>query len=255
MKHLLTHPLIRGINLDDPGLIKIQQQIIQKKPFLRYVYQEWYQMIAASLPMGPGTVLEIGSGPGFLHKFIPDLVTSDIADGRDITLRLDGSRLPFKHNSLRAIVMTDVLHHVFEPRHFFLEASRSIRPGGAMVMVEPWTTLWSRFIYTFFHHEPFNPEAREWEISRNGPLPRANGALPWIIFIRDREKFRQEFPQWEIQTVQPIMPFCYLVSGGVSLRGLMPGWTYRFWRGMETILFPWIDKLAMFAFIRVGKIR
>jgi hypothetical protein len=38
----------------------------------------------------------------------------------------------------------------------------------------------------------------------------ANDALPWIIFARDRLKFEQEFPDWRIETIKPIMPFRYL---------------------------------------------
>jgi SAM-dependent methyltransferase len=254
MKRLWAHPLTRRLDPDDSRLITFRRQIIQEKGFLRRIYQEWYQMIALSLPTGPGSILELGSGPGFLYQFIPGLIASDVSPGQDLAVRLDGAILPFIKNSLRAIVMTDVLHHITRPRQFFLEATRCVRSGGAVVMIEPWVTSWSRFVYTFFHHEPFNPEAVDWEFPGPRPMAEANGALPWIIFDRDREKFNGEFPQWRIQTVRPLMPFCYLISGGVSWRSLMPGYTFGFWRGIENALAPWIDKLAMFAFIQISKV-
>jgi hypothetical protein len=43
------------------------------------------------------------------------------------------------------------------------------------------------------------------------------------------------------------MPFRYLLSGGVSMRSLMPGWMFGFWRGLEATLGPWHHHLAMFA--------
>jgi SAM-dependent methyltransferase len=160
---------------------------------------------------------------------------------------LDGQSLPFCDASLRAIVMTDVLHHIPQARLFFSEAARCVRPGGAVVVVEPWVTPWSRWVYTRFHHEPFNPQSRDWEFPLRGPLSGANGAMPWIIFHRDRTQFEKEFPQWQIRSIRPCMPLRYLLSGGVSLRSLMPGFTFGFWRGLEWILDPWRDSLAMFA--------
>jgi hypothetical protein len=40
-----------------------------------------------------------------------------------------------------------------------------------------------------------------------------------------------------------------LVSGGVSLRVLMPGWAFGAWRGLEKMFDPWMKTWAMFALI------
>jgi hypothetical protein len=114
-------------------------------------------------------------------------------------------------------------------------------------MVEPWVTSWSRFVYTRLHHEPFQPDTPSWELPTAGPLSGANDALPWIIFSRDRRQFEQEFPHWRIELIKPIMPFRYLLSGGVSLRSLAPVWSFGVWRDMENALGRWSDELAMFA--------
>jgi hypothetical protein len=44
-----------------------------------------------------------------------------------------------------------------------------------------------------------------------------------------------------------MIPFCYLLLGGLSLRSLMPGWTYPFWSLVEAAFRPWIHSWAMFA--------
>jgi hypothetical protein len=121
-------------------------------------------------------------------------------------------------------------------------------------MIEPWVTPWSRWIYTRLHHEPFHPEALQWEFPAQGPLSGANGALPWIIFVRDRLQFEQEFPQWQIELIEPRMPFRYLISGGVSLRSLVPGWSFHLWRYTENALYYWINSLAMFAQIVLRRV-
>jgi hypothetical protein len=134
-------------------------------------------------------------------------------------------------------------------RDFFAEAGRCLQPGGVVAMIEPWVTRWSTLIYDRLHHEPFAPEAADWEFPPSGPLSGANGALPWIVFARDRLRFEREFPHLRVEAVQPFMPFRYLVSGGVSLRALTPGWSYHYWKRVERRLDARMDTWAMFAFV------
>src|SRR5262245_49503778 len=192
----IQHPLARGLDLDAPETTHRRRQIIRQKPLLRDIYMDWYAGIAACLPKGPGRVLELGSGAGFLNEFVSDLVSSDIMLCPGVRLVLDGANLPLADRTLKAIVMTNVLHHLPRPRQFLMDAARCVRAGGVIIMVEPWVTAWSRLIYTHLHHEPFHPEASTWEFSSTGPLSGANGALPWILFERDREIFEREFRCW-----------------------------------------------------------
>jgi SAM-dependent methyltransferase len=247
LKTWLAHPLTKGLDIDDPCTTHVRQQIIQEKTFLRRIYQEWYRAIVAVLPSGQEAVLELGAGGGFMRDFVPDLIASELFYCPKIQAVVDGLHLPFATKSLRGIVMTNVLHHVPQPRLFFAEATRCVRPGGVMAMIEPWVTTWSRFVYSWLHHEPFDPEAPSWELPTSGPLSGANDALPWIIFARDRLKFEQQFPDWRIEQIKPMMPFRYLVSGGVSLRSLAPAWTFELWDQLENALGRWNNQLAMFA--------
>lgn len=247
LKAWLAHPLIRGCDLDDPQTTYLRRRIIKDKVFLRRIYEEWYAAVVADLPGGSEPVLELGSGAGFMNDFIPDLITSEVFVCPDIRAVLDAMNLPFADNSLRAVVMTDVLHHIPDVSRFLNEATRCVRPGGAIIMIEPWVSSWSRLIYSRLHHEPFEPQAREWNFPSSGPLSGANGALPWILFERDRERFGRDFPAWRIESITPMMPFRYLVSGGLSTRDIMPGWSFGAWRFLEKILTPGMGFWAMFA--------
>ena len=71
--------------------------------------------------------------------------------------------------------------------------------------------------------------------------------------MRDRDQFEREFPMWEIRMIRPIMPFRYLISGGVSMRALMPGWSFGAWRGLENCMRPWMNHWAMFAQITLSR--
>ena len=227
IKSLLAHPLTRGADLDDPKTTALRRRIIESKPFLRRIYRDWYETLAADLPAGAGRVLELGSGAGFFREIVPDAICSEIFACPGIDVVLDGQRTPLADQSLRAIVMTDVFHHLPRAREFFREATRVVRPDGVIAMIEPWVGRWSKFVYRTLHHEPFRPDAKEWEFPSSGPLSGANGALPWIVFERDRAVFDREFPQWRIARVEPFMPLRYLLSGGVSMRSLMPGFMYK----------------------------
>lgn len=238
LKSLLAHPLTRGADLDDPKTTALRRRIVREKKFLRRIYEEWYSIIARSLPAGGAPVLELGSGAGFMDEFVPGLITSEIFHCPGVRIVLDGQRLPFADASLRAIVMTDVMHHLPNVRAFFTEATRCIRVGGAISMIEPWVSGWSKLIYRKLHHEPFLPAAQQWEFPATGPLSGANGALPWIVFVRDRQIFQREFPHWRIESIRPMMPLRYLVSGGVSMRSLMPSFTFPIWRAVDSALTP-----------------
>jgi SAM-dependent methyltransferase len=245
----LAHPLTRSLDLDDPETTALRRRVIQQKSFLRQIYAEWYEEIGATLPEGAGALLELGSGAGFMAERIPELTTSDLLPVPGIDLVADAQRLPFADGSLRAIVMTNLLHHLHDPGRFLSDAGRVVRPGGVLSMIEPWVSPWSRFVYGSLHHEPFNPAATTWRSEMGGPLSQANGALPWILFARDRDRFVLDLPCWEIEQLRPMMPFRYLLSGGVSLRSLMPGWSHGAWALLERLLQPAMPSLAMFAHI------
>ena len=114
---------------------------------------------------------------------------------------------------------------------------------------EPWNTPWARWVYRRLHHEPFDPAA-DWRLgAAGGPLSAANGALPWILFARDRARFEREQPAWRIARVEPTMPFRYLLTGGVSLRSLTPRFTAAGWRALERALHGQRHRLGMFAHV------
>jgi SAM-dependent methyltransferase len=253
IQSILTHRLARKHHLDDPKTTALRRRIIQEKPLLRQAYKDWYHLISSSIEPSSHRILEIGSGAGFLNETIPHLITSDILPLPWTKLVMNGLHLPFSQNALDALIMVNVLHHIPDPTTFFYEAARCIKPLGKIIMIEPWATTLSRFIYTHFHYEPFDPDIDHWTLESIGPLSTANDAMPWILFERDLESFQKSFPMWQIAKIKPSISLPYLLSGGVSMPSLMPGWTYRFWRCFEVLLEPLAPHLAMFAQIELIK--
>jgi SAM-dependent methyltransferase len=250
---LLRRPETGAFDIDDPRTTDLRREIIRRNGFLKRIYEEWYGLLSSQIPDGSGKIVELGSGGGFLEDFVPEAITSEVFWRRGVRAVLDGRQLPFATSSLRSIVMVDVLHHIPESRPFLAEAERCLAPGGAILMIEPWVTKWSSLVYRHLHHEPFHPESRTWSFPAHGPLSGANGALPWIVFERDGTVFEKEFPNLKIREVRPMTPLRYLVSGGVSMRQLMPEATFRFWTALDSWLSRWPDRWPMFAMIDIRR--
>jgi SAM-dependent methyltransferase len=251
---MLEYPATASVSLDSPETTIRRWEIIRQKRPLRDIYDEWYRSIASTIPRGDKPVLELGSGAGFLSSYVDNLVTSDILELPGVDRVLDAcTTLPFDDSSLRGIAMVNTLHHLPDVAAFFEEAVRCLEPGGTISMIEPWSTRWSRFVYGRLHHEPFNPSASSWLIESRGPLSGANGALPWMVFERDRARFRNQFPELEIQNLRLTMPIRYLLSGGVSMRALVPSWSFGLLRAVEQACRPAMPSLAMFAHITLDR--
>ncbi|WP_417915239.1 class I SAM-dependent methyltransferase [Candidatus Electronema sp. JM] len=254
MKNFLQHPLAANLDLDSPDAPLIHRQIINSKPFLQNIYQEWYQEIIRNLPDHPGrNIIELGSGGGNLQNILPDIITSNIHPTGSVNIVLDGQCLPFSTASLDAIVMVDVFHHLPDVDKFFKESIRCLAEKGRIIMIEPWITTLSAVIYKHLHHEPCLPDRKSWDFPTTGPLSGANLALPWIVFERDRNLYLDRYSPLKIKTIRIDWPFVYLLSGGVSMKTLVPERSYPLVRKMERLLSPIMKHLAMFAIIVLEK--
>jgi len=250
----LKLPQTRHIeDLDDPAVTLLHAQVIQGKPFLKKTYIDFYRRFLKAVPCPEGKVLvELGSGGGFIKDVIGNVVTSDILNLPNVDKIFSAVEMPFEQGSVDAFFMIDVLHHIADPKAFFTETLRCLKIGGKVVMIEPANTLWSRFIYRNFHHEVFDTEAG-WGLEKAGPLSQGNGALPWIIFFRDLKMFEREFPSLKIVRMRAHTPFCYLLSGGLTLRQLVPSFAYPAVKAVEYLLSPANNLLGMFQTIELEK--
>jgi SAM-dependent methyltransferase len=242
-------------NLDDSENIYILRKIIQRKIFLRNIYLSFYAKFSSILSTLKieGEVIELGSGAGFIKKKLPHVTTSDVIAYEGVDRVFSALDIPFADNSVSAFLMIDVLHHIKDSRLFFQEIQRCLKTGGKVVMIEPANTIWSSFIYTRFHHEPFDVNG-SWGFEEGGPLSGANMAIPYIIFHRDVKQFIYEYPRLKICSITFHTPFRYLISGGLSFRQLLPSFTYPLIVFVEFILTPLNKFLGMFVTIELEKI-
>lgn len=243
-------------NLDDPKTTMAHREIILNKPILKKIYIDWYNTFKSYIKLLPdGDLLEIGSGGGFIKEVIPNITTSDIMPLPCCDLVLDAEKMPFKDDSHSAIFTLNVLHHIPDCEHFFSEAQRVLKKGGVLFMIEPANTPVSRIIYQNFHHEPFDPQRKEWQILHSkGPLSDANGAIPWIVFKRDLKVFHEKYPQLRLKKFIHHTAYKYLLSGGLSKPSMVPNFAYGALDLLEKINTPFSSFNALFNTIIVEKI-
>jgi SAM-dependent methyltransferase len=241
-------------DLDAPGTTLQHCAIILRKPLLKKTYIRWYRSLLKVIPELPeGKIVEIGSGGGFLKSMNDLIITSDILDGVNCDMTFSAEDIPFGDNSLSAIFMVNVLHHITDCKKFFGEANRTLQPGGKIIMVEPANTPFAQLIFKNFHHENFDPESKDWSFHSSGPLSGANGALPWIIFNRDYALFSTLFPNLKKEQIKLHTPFAYLLSGGLSLKSLLPGFMFGPLSFFELLISPLNRWIAVFQTITVKK--
>lgn len=223
-------------DIDSPAAFAERASMLMKKRFLQEIYREWAERLAAGTT--PGLTLEIGGGsnPVTASVFAKlGTLRIDLVRLPGLHVQGDALSLPIRSQSISNVFGIDVLHHCQSALEFFSEMARILKIGGRIRLVEPWNNGWSRFVYQNFHPEPFDPEG-SWELPIGGPMSVANGALPWIVLERDRTKFAEVFPMLQVQSITPLMPVCFPLSGGSSHRFSAPSWLYWAIRRTERLL-------------------
>jgi len=237
--------------LDSPERTLYHREIILHKKFLKKLYEQWYDEFLKEIRNLPNDVfIEIGSGGGFLKELEPRVICTDVLDLPTNDKTFSALDMPFGNRSVGGIFGVNTFHHIGDAEKFLSEVSRVLAKNGKLILIEPANSYWGRFIYKNFHHEPFD-ENGNWTIRDAGPLSGSNQALPWIVFERDQEIFRERFPNLKIEKITYRNPLLYLLSGGVSYKQLLPDFMYPVINALDRVL-PGISKqISMFELIRI----
>jgi len=112
------------------------------------------QEIACVIPRG-SEVLDVGCGNGFIAHHLTamlgaSVVGIDVMPKADASIdyrRYDGVQIPFANNSIDAVLLCYVLHHVQDQSALLAEIRRILRASGLAIIYEDIPqTLWDRFV-------------------------------------------------------------------------------------------------------------
>ena len=209
-----------------PTEIDLDAAKIKRNKFLAHIYGDLYRRILSEIPPQkfPKT-LEIGSGGGFLKDLAPHVITSECVSIPGVDRVVDAARIgeAFAPGELDAICGLNVFHHLPDVSAFLRGVARVLRPGGRLVLVEPWFTPVGQWFHRVLHHEPSVNDPDFWGIVGYGRMVGANTRLPTSVFRDSDARFQQEFPHLRICKREPFHKWLYLFSGGLRINTRVPG--------------------------------
>jgi SAM-dependent methyltransferase len=240
LDHLLSEPLLDGLPIGSTEWYGAQHRIITSRPLVRRTYDRWYRAMlddaGSVVGHNDAKMLEIGSGSGYINTFDGSIITSDVVPGA-ADMIVDAQRLPFADNSLKAIFLTHVFHHIPDVRLFLNEALRTLVDGGVVSVVDIAHTPLARLLFSHDELEDYyDVSPGKWNLDPTRRCGGANQALAPIVFGRDRRILEAEFPELRIECSENLPWFGYLCSGGVTRRNLVPS--------MFAGTAAWLDTLA-----------
>jgi SAM-dependent methyltransferase len=203
----------------------LHREVWENKAAIRLLYRDFQKQLLADCD--DGRILDIGSGTAHIKEVRADVISADILLFPGIDVVADAHRLPFANGAFSGIIMLDVLHHLERPVEFLNEASRVLKPGGRLAMLEPAMTPLARQFYNRFHEEPVDMTADPFAMvtadCNRDPFD-ANQAIPSLLFSTEqaRKRFEDAVPSFRVLRVDWQSLFAYPLSGGFQKWSLLP---------------------------------
>ncbi len=230
---------IKRLKPGSPEFFAIQKRLILNRPLVKRCYDSWYARLLRDADSAPrtGMILELGSGGSYLKDTRPSVISSDVVENVADRV-IDGRHLPFADNSIQALFLTHVFHHIPDVDAFLREAQRTLVPGGVISMIEVAHTPFARFFFKYFHHEPYHDRSEGWSFAQADSMMDCNQALSWIVFVRDQAEFGRRYPALKVESLEYIPWLTYFLSGGVTSPYLIPHFMNGFLIGLEKLATP-----------------
>ncbi|MGH9741200.1 MAG: methyltransferase domain-containing protein [Candidatus Acidiferrum sp.] len=226
------------------------RRVWEKKPVLRRVYNEEFFARLLSFRIQNGFSVEVGAGPGFLKQAAPNILSSDLVWCPWLDAVADAQQLPFRASRVSNIFGLDMLHHLAAPMRFLREAERVLRPGGRLLLIEPWITPFSYLIFRFLHQERCDLSASPSLQSQTDKMSTklafdGNQAIPYLLFgPRNRSNTLNSLPGFKLLALEPFCLFAYLLSGGFKPMNCLPGFAYPAISKFERATLPLWRRIA-----------
>lgn len=232
------------------------RNIWNSKKILRDIYKDWYKKIISDLKLPDNKTIELGGGSGNFKEFYPGVISSDIEKQDWLDMSFDAHEMPFDDDSVTNIVMLDVFHHLADPVRFLNEAFRVLEKGGRLIMLEPFPSPVSYFVYKFLHPEPLDFRKDYFSViytEEKDPWD-SNQAIPYLIFYKHSDKFIQLFgSKFLVLKKEKLSCVIYPLSGGFENRSLIPESLTGLFFGMEKIFSPLKSLMAFRCYIVLEK--
>lgn len=210
--------------------IKNKQRLASNSKLLHW-YSKLYDFQFSSIgDVSRARILEVGSGASPLRYFYSNVISSDIMNLDYLDIVFDAHRIDeiteIDNESLDAITLTNVLHHLRDPLLFIKKATKKLKKGGRIIFAEPYFSVISSVIYKYLHQEPCSLNIEKPELTDAlSPLSSANIALPYLIFFSKEHRWDEELKEYfefSATNISFFTSLSYFVTGGMKTKIPLP---------------------------------
>ena len=236
----------KSTNLNNQERFLLHKKNLENKKMLKSCYSEFYEKIFKiekkyRKKKYNDIRLELGSGVGFIKTYDKKIITSDVVFNKFTDKTIDANKIPFRNNKLDSIFGIFCFHHFRDPLNFLKDIEKKLKIGGLCILIEPYYGPLASVIYKKVHKsEYFNAkEAFNYKVKNKTAMEKANQALSYIYFVRDKDKFYKKFPNLEILHTSVFNNYLrFLFSGGLNFKKLLPDFLIIFVKFLEIIMTP-----------------
>ena len=210
-----------------------------EKPLLRMVYHDLFNKILPFiLNDKPGKTVELGSGIGQIKEILPDCITTDMFPNPGIDQVESVYELSFADNEITNVIMFHVFHHLRYPGTALRELYRVIKPGGRIILFDPYISLLGRLVYGPLHHEPIAMRDKIIWDAPGGFSPEDDSyyaAQGNATRIFHKGEYNDKLSGWNIVARKRYSALSYIFSGGYSKPQMYPTGLLGIIKGIEKI--------------------
>ena len=172
-------------------------------------------------------VVELGSGAGLAEWYLTNarLLMTDVQPKPWTAACVDALHLPFAPESVDVFVCVNMIHHLASPARFLEALAQCLRPGGRLLVHEPYPSVAMLLALRLMRHEgwSFDVDAFDVDCVANDPSDpwSGNNALSQLLFA-DHARFERRFPALRIVRDEFSECLLFPLSGGVTAKVRVP---------------------------------